>query len=168
MDLSLSEQQEMLKTTARDFLSKECPKDLVRNMLKDEKGYSMDLWKKMTDAGWMGLIVPEQYGGMGASFLDLVVLLQEMGRACLPGPYFSTLAGTLAILEGGSETQKQEFLPQIAKGELLLTLAVSEQGTGYDPNLIESRATREGDEYIIDGTKSFVENAHSVVLSRPE
>ena len=160
MDLSLSEQQEMLKTTALDFLSKECPKDLVRNMLKDEKGYSMDLWKKMADAGWMGLIVPEQYGGMGAGFLDLVVLLQEMGRACLPGPYFSTLAGT--------QLQKQELLPQIAKGELLLTLAVSEQGTGYGLNFVEARATREGDEYIIDGTKSFVENAHSVVLSRPE
>jgi len=160
MDLSLSEQQEMLRTTARDFLTKECPKDLVRKMLKDEKGYSVDLWKKMTDAGWMGLIIPEKYGGMGATFLDLVVLLQEMGRVCLPGPYFSNLVGALVILEGGNEIQKQEFLPRIAEGGLLLTLALCEQGTGYDLNFIKSQAIQKRDEYIIDGTKLFVENGH--------
>ena len=86
MNFNLSEEQEMLRKMARDFFANECPKSLVREMAKDEKGYPPELWRKMAELGWVGLILPEEYGGLEMSFLDLAVLLEEMGRACLPGP----------------------------------------------------------------------------------
>ncbi len=103
MDITLTEEQRMLTTAARDFLTKECPKKLVREMVKDEKGYSPELWHKMAEIGWLGFIIPEEYGGTSGSFMDLVLLLEEMGRACLPGPFFSTVLCALAILEAGTE-----------------------------------------------------------------
>ena len=118
MDLGLNEQQEMLRKMARDFLTTECPKKLVRDMEEDEKGYSLELWSKMAELGWLGLPFAEQYGGMGSSFLDLCVLLEEMGRACLPSPFFTTVVlSGLAIADAGDDAQKQEFLPAIANGE---------------------------------------------------
>ena len=91
MDLRLSEEQEILRKSARDFLTEKCPKTLVRELEKDEKGYSPELWQEIADLGWLGLIFPEKYGGGGMSFLDLAILLEEMGRACFPGPFFSTV-----------------------------------------------------------------------------
>ncbi len=114
MDFDLNEQQEMLKTAARDFLSKECPKALVREMVQDERGYPPELWRKITELGWLGLIFPEEYGGLGGSSLDLAVLLEEMGRACLPGPFFSTvILGGLFILNAGTEKQKRDLFNRI-------------------------------------------------------
>lgn len=84
MDYNLSEQQEMLKKIARDFLATECPRSLVRQMAADERGYPTELWHKMAELGWMGLAFPEKYGGIGGNFLDLAILLEEMGRTCLP------------------------------------------------------------------------------------
>jgi len=105
MDYSLSEQQEMLKKSARDFLASELPKSQVRQLIKDEKGFPPQLYTKMADLGWLGLTFPEQYGGTCASFLDLAVLLGEMGRACLPGPFFmSTVLSGMIILDLGSES----------------------------------------------------------------
>ena len=91
MDLGLNETQQMLKNSAREFLSQECPHTLVRAMEEDEKGYSPQLWQKMVDLGWTSLPFPEEYGGNGGNFLDLAVLLEETGRALLPGPFFSTV-----------------------------------------------------------------------------
>ena len=91
MNLDFTEEQQMLKKAARDFLQKECPKTLVREMEKSETGYPEELWGKITELGWMGLAFPAEYGGMGGSFLDLTILLEEMGRVCLPGPFFSTV-----------------------------------------------------------------------------
>ncbi len=161
MNFGLSEQQEMLKRMARDFLTTECPKSLVRQMTGDERGYSLELWEKMANLGWMGLVFPEKYGGSGGSFLDLAVLLEEMGRACLPGPFFSTvvLAG-MTILEMGNETQKQELLPRIVQGNLIVTLALTEPGGGYNVGKVTTKAMAEGKNYIISGTKLFVPYAH--------
>ncbi len=161
MDLALSEEQEMLKKMALDFLSNRCPKALVREMEEDEKGYSPELWQEMADLGWMGLVFPEKYGGGDMSFLDLSVLLEEMGRACLPGPFFSTaILGGLPILDIGSEAQKQEYLPQIASGKLIFTLALTEPSAKYDAALIKLTATTDNDSYILNGTKLFVPDAH--------
>jgi len=122
MDLSLSEEQEMLKKSARDFLVDKCPKTLVREMEEDVKGYSPELWREMAGLGWMGLVFPEKYGGSGMSFLDLSILLEEMGRACLPGPFFSTVVlGGLPILDAGNDEQKEKYLPGIASGEAIFT-----------------------------------------------
>jgi alkylation response protein AidB-like acyl-CoA dehydrogenase len=91
MDLAFSEEQEMLSKSARDFLANKCPKTLVREMEEDEQGYPPELWKELAELGWLGLPFPEKYEGGGFSFLDLIVLLEEMGRACLPGPFLSTV-----------------------------------------------------------------------------
>ncbi|HEY55544.1 MAG TPA: acyl-CoA/acyl-ACP dehydrogenase [Dehalococcoidia bacterium] len=161
MDLVLSEEQEMLKTMARDFLADKFPKTMVKEIEEGELGYSPELWKEMAGLGWMGLALPEKYGGSDMSFLDLGLLLEEMGRACLPGPYFSTVVlGGLPILDIGSEEQKDEYLPRIASGELVFTLALTEPSASYDADGIETKAEAEGANYTINGTKLFVADAH--------
>ncbi len=161
MDLSLSEEQEMLKKMARDFLTNRCPKTLVKEMETSEKGYSPELWQEMAGLGWMGLVLPEKYGGGGMSFLDLSVLLEEMGRSCLPGPFLSTVVlGSLPILDIGNEEQKREYLPKIASGEAIFTLALTEPNAKYDAASIAVKATADNNDYIINGTKLFVPDAH--------
>ncbi len=161
MNFNLSEEQEMLRKMARDFFANECPKSLVREMAKDEKGYPPELWRKMAELGWIGLILPEEYGGLEMSFLDLAVLLEEMGRACLPAPYFSTvILGSLTILKAGNEEQKKALLPRIASGDLIVTLALTEPSARYTPDAITAKAVKSDGEYVIDGTKLFVPDAN--------
>jgi alkylation response protein AidB-like acyl-CoA dehydrogenase len=161
MDLGLSEEQEMLKTSARDFLQRECPKKLVKQLDESDEGYSPELWRKMAQLGWLGLLFPEEYGGSGGSFLDLVVLLEEMGYNILPGPFFSTVVlGGSPILAAGSEEQKKELLPNIANGEAILTLALSEPSVRYDAAAVKATAEARNGEYVINGTKLFVPDAN--------
>jgi len=167
MRLTLTEEQEMLKKTARDFLADKCPKTFVKQMEESETGYSRELWQEMAELGWMGLAFPERYGGGDMNFLDLAVLLEEMGRACLPGPFFSTVVlGGLPILDVGSEEQKQEYLPKLIRGEKILTLALTEpapyliRGHNYDASSVTVEATPDDGNYIINGTKLFVPDAH--------
>jgi alkylation response protein AidB-like acyl-CoA dehydrogenase len=161
MNLALSETQEMIRKSARDFLSSKCPKTLVREMEQDDQGYSPVLWQQMAELGWMGLVFPEKYGGAGMSFLDIAMLLEEMGRACLPSPFFSTVVlGGLPILDLGSEKQKEEYLPKISNGEIVLTLALTEPSARYDASSITVKATANGNDYIISGTKLFIPDAH--------
>ncbi len=162
MKLTLSEEQEMLRKTARDFLTDKCPKKFVKQMEESEAGYCRELWQEMAELGWMGLAFPGKYGGGDMSFLELAVLLEEMGRACLPGPFFSTVVlGGLSILDIGSEGQKQESLPKLIRGEKILTLALTEPGYhSYDASSVTVEATRDDGNYIINGTKLFVPDAH--------
>ncbi len=160
MNLSLSEEQEMIKTSARDFLTDKLPKAAVKEMEESEHGYSPELWQEMAGLGWMGLAFPEKYGGADMSFLDLAILLEETGRACLPGPLFSTVVlGGLPILDAGNEAQKQEYLPRIASGEIIFTFALTEPSARYDAAAITAEAAADGDEYTLNGTKLFVPNA---------
>ena len=160
MDLRFTETQEILKQTARDFLATECPKTLVRELEQGEKGYSPELWNKMAELGWMGLIIPEEYGGIGYSFQDLAVLLEEIGRNILPGPLVPTLTAAFAVLEAGTEEQKKALLPRMAQGELILTTALLEGEGVFDASGIAVKATPKGDDFVIDGTKLFVDMAH--------
>jgi alkylation response protein AidB-like acyl-CoA dehydrogenase len=160
MDLRFTETQEILKKMARDFLTTECPKTLVRKLEQSEEGYSPEVWKKMAELGWMGLIIPEEYSGMGYTFQDLVVLLEETGRNILPGPLIATITSTFPILEAGTEEQKKELLPKIAQGELILTTALLEGDGVFDASGVAVKATPKGDDFVIDGTKLFVEMAH--------
>jgi alkylation response protein AidB-like acyl-CoA dehydrogenase len=161
MDLGLDEQQEMLKNFARDFLEKECPESLVREMEEDEKGYSPELWQKMAQQGWMGLIIPEEYNGTGMNVCELVVLLEEFGRALVPGPFISTVVlGGVPIMEAGTEEQKQQFLPKIASGELIMTLALTEPSAKWTADGVQLEAKKAGNEYVVNGTKLFVQDAH--------
>jgi alkylation response protein AidB-like acyl-CoA dehydrogenase len=163
MDFGYSEEQIMLRTSARDFLEKECTKEVVRNLLfQDAKGYSPEMWKKMADLGWLGLVFPEEYDGIGSSFLDLSVLVEEMGRALLPGPFMSTVVWCgLPILNYGTEEQKKEFLPKIASGDMILSLAFYEANGGIEArDMEEVKASAAGDDYVINGRKLFVRDAH--------
>jgi alkylation response protein AidB-like acyl-CoA dehydrogenase len=160
MDLRFTEAQDILRKMARDFLTTECPKTLVRELEKSDKGYSPELWKKMAELGWMGLVIPEAYEGMGYSFQDLTVLLEETGRNILPGPLIPTIITSFAIIEAGTEEQKKEFLPKIAAGNLILTLALLEAEGTFDASGVSLKATPKGDDFILQGTKLFVEMAH--------
>ena len=161
MDLGLNETQQMLRNSAREFLQAECPDTYVREMEEDERGYTPEMWQKVAEQGWLGLIFPEQYGGVGLSYLDLSVLLEETGRALLPGPFFSTVVmGGMAIMDAGSEEQKQELLPQISEGQLIVTLALTEPSARWDAEGVEMTATQSGGDWVLNGVKLFVPNAH--------
>ena len=162
MDLGLSEEQEMLREFARDFLEKECPESLVREMEEDERGYSPDLWRKMAEQGWSGLIVPEAYGGVGMTYLDLVILVEEFGRALVPGPFIPNCVATIALLEAASEAQKQANLPAIAAGSQMWTLAFTEPSGRFDAAGVRLAARRDGDSYVLNGTKLFIRDSHVV------
>jgi 3-oxocholest-4-en-26-oyl-CoA dehydrogenase beta subunit len=159
MDLRFSETQEILKKAARDFLTTECPKTLIRELEQGEMGYSPELWKKMAGLGWLGLIIPEEYEGMGYTFQDLAVLLEETGRNILPGPLIATVIGALAILEAGTDEQKKDLLPKIVQGDLVLTTALLEAEGVFDASGISIKAVPIGDAFQISGTKLFVEMA---------
>ncbi len=146
MKLALSEEQEMLRTMARDFLADKLPKATVKEIEESDSGYSSQLWKEMAGLGWMGLALPEKHGGAGMSFLDLALVLEEMGRACLPGPFFSSvILGGLPILDAGKDEQKEEYLPKIASGEAIFTLALTEASAGYDAASIAVEAVADED-----------------------
>jgi 3-oxocholest-4-en-26-oyl-CoA dehydrogenase beta subunit len=161
MDFTLSEQQEMLQKSARDFFSKEYPDTILREMVKDEKGYTPALWQKIVDLGWSALSIPEAYGGVG-DFLDLIVVLEEMGRASFISPFFSTtVLGASCIMEAGNESQKKEFLPAIAEGKSIFTLALLEKDAKYTPDSIKIKASPLTGGYQLDGVKFFVTDAGS-------
>jgi alkylation response protein AidB-like acyl-CoA dehydrogenase len=161
MDLGLSEEQELLKNFARDFLEKECPENVVREMEDDEKGYSPQLWKGMADQGWCGLIIPPEQGGSGMGFLDLVVLTEEFGRALVPGPFLSTqVGGAIPLLGWGTDEQKKAHLGKIASGEEVWTLAVTEPVARFDAEGVQMEAKVEGDKLVLNGTKLFIRDAH--------
>ena len=161
MDFVLSKEQEMVRESARDFLVDKCPKTYLRQMETDEQGYSPALWKEMAQLGWQGLVLPELYGGLGMEFLDLAILLEEMGRVCLPGPFFSTVVlGAITILENGNDKQKAAYLPGIAFGKTIFTMALNEADGSYAAGAIAATAFAEKNDYIINGTKLFVPDAH--------
>lgn len=166
MNFELSEEQEMLKKAARDFLENECPEKVVREAEDSDSGYSPELWKKAAELGWLGLVYPEKYGGSEMNILDMSILYEQMGRVLFPSPHLSTvvLCG-LTILEAGSEEQKADLLPKIVNGELILSLALTEpeatwDGKGWIAEGVTVPATVEGNNYVISGTKLFVHDAH--------
>lgn len=162
MDLSLNEEQDLLQSSARDFLRQECPTTHVRAMEEDEIGYSPVLWKKIAELGWAGLMYPEQYGGSGYGFIELCVLMEEFGRALVPSPFHSTvLTFGLPLLLGSNEAQKQRYLPAIANGTFLGTLALTEPSASFEPSGISVRAEARAGGFVLNGTKLFVLNAHT-------
>ena len=162
MDRGLTETQQMLKTGARAFLERECPLSYVRQVEDDERGYTLEAWRKIAELGWTGLALPEEHQGQGGDFFDLCLVVEEMGRALFPGPFFSTLVlAGLTVLEGGSAEQRGEILPMLARGELLATLALTEASGDWTAGGVQSaRAIRRGGVYQLNGTKLFVQNAH--------
>jgi len=162
MNFGFNEEQELLRNTARKFFENECGSDTVRRLMETPEGISAELWKKLAEQGWLGLIYPEQYDGTGLGLVDLVVLMEEMGRAVAPGPYFSTvLLGGLAILEAGGDAQKKEWLPRIAAGDKRVALAWMEPSAQLGPAGVTLTAVKRGEEFTLSGTKLFVHDAHT-------
>lgn len=160
MNLDFSEEQRILRKSARDFFTRERPGLLIRDMRKHETGHDVELWEKMAAAGWLGVIIPGEYGGTGGTFMDLAIILETMGAISLSGPFFSTaVLGANAILLAGTEDQKKTFLSPIAEGRQVHALALSDPGYWYESGNITTQARQDGPEYVIDGVKHFVENA---------
>lgn len=156
MDYALSEEQEILKKFARDFLTEKFNKKSI-SALEAGNGHSPEIWNEMSLLGWQGLAFPDTFGGAGMSFLDLGVLLEEMGKAGAVSPYFSAiLLGGIPIYYFGNEEQKAELLPRISSGELLISLASYEKESRLDAASMSTKATRKGNSYSISGTKLFV------------
>jgi alkylation response protein AidB-like acyl-CoA dehydrogenase len=165
MDFGFSEEQEMLRQSVREFLDAECPMTYVRQMMDDERGYSEDQWKKMAELGWTGLIIPEEYGGAGLNMVDMVVVLEEMGKVVMPGPFFaSVILGGMAIDLGGSAAQKQRYLPDLAAGTRKATLAQVEESGRWDAEGIALPAKASGAGFTLSGVKLFVHDAHNADL----
>ena len=162
MNFGFNEEQELLRNTARKFFENECPSDTVRRLMETPEGIDAQLWRKLAEQGWLGLIYPEPYDGMALGLVDLVVLMEEMGRAVAPGPYFSTvLLGGPAILEAGSDAQKKEWLPKIAAGDKRVALAWMEPSAQLGPAGVTLTAVEKGGTYTLSGIKLFVHDAHT-------
>jgi len=170
MDFGFSEEQRLIQDSAKKFLVKECPKEKVREIEKSDKGYDRDIWRKMAELGWMGIVFPEEHGGTGGEFMDLVILMEEMGKNILPSPFLSTMVCSLSIMQYGTEEQKKKFLPDIAEGKAIWTPALTEASSSYKASGIETHASAKGDEYVLEGTKVFVPDAsvanHMLVVAR--
>ena len=162
MDFGFSEEQDMLRDSVRSFLADECPMTYVRQMMEDERGFSDEMWSKMAGLGWTGLIVPEEYGGAGLSMVDMVVVLEEMGKVVMPGPFYaSAILGAVAFDLAGDEAQKKRYLGELASGEMRATLAHAEESGRWDGGGIALSALGEGSGYRLRGTKLFVHDAHN-------
>ena len=161
MNLSLSETQQALKTTAREFLEKEYPWGKVVEAHESDAGFFPETWRQLKDLGWLGLPFPEAYNGADGNFMDLAVLLEEIGRSLLPSPFTSTvLLCGLPILQFGTDEQRAEHLPKIVEGERIMAMALTEASSRFEATGIELQATQDGNDYILDGTKLFVRDAN--------
>ena len=158
MDTLLNEEEQLLKGNVREFLETECPTSLVREMEEDELGYPPALWAQAAELGWLGLALPEEYGGDGGPLTHLGLVLEEAGRAAAPLPLHSTMVPALAIAESGSDALRSELLPRVARGDAILTWAVIEADAQSKPDSIGTTATANGDGFHISGTKFFVDN----------
>jgi alkylation response protein AidB-like acyl-CoA dehydrogenase len=161
MDIGFTEEQELLRDTARKFLDSECDTRFVRAMMATEAAVTPEFWGKLAENGWLGITYPEDDGGSGLGLVDLVVLMEEVGRAVMPGPFPATvLLGGAAIAEAGSPAQRHVFLPGIAAGEVKATLAATEPNARWDAAgiTLAGREARGG--FTLSGTKLFVPDAH--------
>ena len=158
MDTTLTEEETMVRESARRFLDANCPTSLVRQMEKDSTGFPPALWAQAVDLGWSGMCLPEAYGGAELPLVYLGLVLEELGRAVAPLPLLSTSIAALAIADFGSDAIKSAILPGVAAGETLLSWAVSEHDPRFRLASIKMTAREDGDSFVLNGAKLFVEN----------
>lgn len=166
MEFSFSEDQNELRRAARRFLEVASSEERVRSAMETEQGYDSATWTQLSEElAWTALTVPEEYGGLGMSYLDLHPLMEEMGRALLCSPFFSTVClGANALLLGGTGAQKERYLPGIAAGETTATLAYGENNNRMDAEGVEATYCRTGAAYILRGAKTYVLDGHTAKL----
>ncbi|HXX59606.1 MAG TPA: acyl-CoA dehydrogenase family protein, partial [Dehalococcoidales bacterium] len=161
MDYGFTEEQEMLRTSFKDFFKKESPPAMVREVMHKHQDYSKELYRKMAEVGFLSLMIPEAYGGMGGGWVDMAIFYEEAGRALLQSPHFNTVVlGAQLILAAGSEAQKKALLPKITSGELILSVAIKEKGAESDVSLIKTAAKATANGYTINGSKVLVSSPH--------
>jgi len=171
LDLNLTESEEMLKKTALDFMRRDAPKEVVQVLQETDTGYTEELWQKVVEMGWLGVIIPEQYGGTGNPLTSAGVLFEALGTGPLPGPYFSSgILGSLIILEAGTEEQKQRILSAVANGKQILTLALTEPEYSWEPRTVQTTAESKNGDFVLNGLKLFTLDAqaasHFIVVAR--
>lgn len=159
MNFGFTEEQELLRSQVRKFLDDQCPLDRVRELMETPEGFSREHWKQLGELGFLGLVLPERYGGAGLGWADLVVLLEETGRSLFPAPLVSTLLAGLLIRDAGSDAQQERWLPGLADGSVVGTVALLEAGDQASPEGIQLRGTPEGDGFVLHGEKCFVVDA---------
>jgi acyl-CoA dehydrogenase len=162
MDFTLTDEQTMLKATIRKFVDRECPRDLQRE-LDEKEEFPRALWDKLAAMGMLGLIIEEQYGGLGGTVLDMVLAVEELARGMfvLGDAFFQfNCFGPTTIRYFGNEEQRQAYLPRLARGDLKICLGVTESHSGTDALSLKTRAEEQGDHYLINGSKMFTTGAH--------
>ncbi|MBI2855429.1 MAG: acyl-CoA/acyl-ACP dehydrogenase, partial [Chloroflexi bacterium] len=161
MDLSFNETQTMLRDSATRFFEAELPKQRVREIDESPTGFAQDLWQKVSDLGWMGMVIPEEYGGAGTSFTDLAAVTEIMGYfACSIPLWDSAVLSAHALLEAGNDDQKRTNLPAIAQGQQIFSFAFTEPEYGWGAKAVKMGATRRSGNYVLNGTKLFIPWAH--------
>ena len=156
MDFDLSQSQRLLQDSARDLLRRECPLTKVRELMASETGVDAGLWSALVEQGWTGMTLPESVGGLELEFVDLALVAEEMGRACLPTPFFSTFWAASLLSSGGSDEQRRRLLEPLASGEKTAAVAWLEKGGGWCPGSIRAAAKKEGGKVLLTGKKHFV------------
>jgi len=162
MDFSFSKEQEMFRQTVRRFVKRECSPQKEREF-DEQETFPDEIFKKMAAVGFMGLLVPEEFGGSGGKTLDGILLLEELayGSSCAAGAYaYSSLYGTIKILHNGTDEQKHEYLPLLASGMSKISVACTEPDAGTGIGAIRTTAVMDGDRFVINGTKMYINNAH--------
>jgi alkylation response protein AidB-like acyl-CoA dehydrogenase len=161
MDIGFTEEQELLRDSARRFFESECTTQFVRQRMAEPAAVTDEFWQKLAEQGWLGIVFPEEEAGSGLGLVDLVVLMEEMGRAVMPGPFLSTvLLGGAAIAEAGAPAQRRQWLPQIVAGSAQAALAWTEPNLRWDAAGITLRAREAGGGFVLSGSKLFVGDAH--------
>ena len=157
MDLSLTPEQEMLKTAVRSFVQQEYPKETLLEMASPSEATPKEPWEQLIKTGWLGILIPTEYGGEGGSFTDAGVLFEELGRGPVPGPHLSSaVVAALTLLEGGTEEQKKEWLPLMATGEVRMVVAITEDDFGWLESDVQLSAEQTGSRLTLNGSKSYV------------
>jgi len=158
MDFRLSDGQQLLVSTARDFLQRHCPPNVMAESVASERGFSAELWKEISVLGWPGLLIPVEYGGSGGTAVDVILLLEEMGRACFPSPYVqSAVVATSLLLGAAGPARRERLLPAMASGERICVLAITEESASIDEAALGLAGEPES---RLDGRKLFVNDAH--------
>jgi alkylation response protein AidB-like acyl-CoA dehydrogenase len=162
MNFAFSDEQEELRASVRRFLAEKSPETEVRRLMDTTEGYDPAVWSQMADQlGLQSLTIPEEFGGSGFTYVELLVVLEEMGAALLCAPFFSSVAlAANALLTSGDDEAKKSYLPGIASGETIATLAITEDNGKWDFSGIECKAEQKGDGWVLDGHKMFVIDGH--------
>lgn len=170
MNFAFSDEQEELRKSARRFCEEQYSSEVVRRIMETDSGVDKELWERMAqELGWQAMIIPEEFGGAGFGYIELIVLMEEMGRAVVAAPFFSTVClAANTLLVAGSDDQKSEYLPGIAEGSRIATVALTEESGRWDADGVATGYAKSGSDYTITGKKMYVldgDTANTIIVA---